>query len=109
VFLLSSFAIKYITRRAPDFFDWGTGIFTFTNTGLALSHSQIKPEVQKNERFSFPYLLGLMASSVALIDLLTNIISQDLPWYVVATGLLGLISVRVTISFLQLRNDEIIK
>ena len=136
VFLLSSFAIKYITRRAPDFFDWGTGIFTFTNTGLALSHSQIRPEVQKNERFSLPYLLGLMASSVGLIDLLTHIISQDLPWYVVlglmassvglidllthiisqdipwyilATGLFGLISVRVIISLLQLRNDEIIR
>lgn len=27
VFILSLFAIKYIMRRAPDFFDWGSGVF----------------------------------------------------------------------------------
>jgi tetratricopeptide (TPR) repeat protein len=27
VFILSFFAIKYIIRRAPDFFDWGSGVF----------------------------------------------------------------------------------
>ena len=27
VFILPFFAIKYIIRRAPDFFDWGSGIF----------------------------------------------------------------------------------
>ncbi|HEY9908756.1 MAG TPA: tetratricopeptide repeat protein, partial [Thermosynechococcaceae cyanobacterium] len=27
VFLLPRFAIKYVIRRAPDFFDWGSGIF----------------------------------------------------------------------------------
>ncbi|NJM28551.1 MAG: hypothetical protein HC856_10765 [Pseudanabaena sp. RU_4_16] len=29
VFLLPRFAIKYILRRAPDFFDWGSGVFEF--------------------------------------------------------------------------------
>ena len=27
VFILPTFAIKYIIRRAPDFFDWGSGVF----------------------------------------------------------------------------------
>ena len=27
VFILPLFAIKYIMRRAPDFFDWGSGVF----------------------------------------------------------------------------------
>jgi tetratricopeptide (TPR) repeat protein len=30
VFLLPRFAIKYIIRRAPDFFDWGSGTFEFS-------------------------------------------------------------------------------
>jgi tetratricopeptide (TPR) repeat protein len=29
VFLLPRFALKYIIRRAPDFFDWGSGIVEF--------------------------------------------------------------------------------
>jgi len=27
IFMLPTFAIKYIIRRAPDFFDWGSGVF----------------------------------------------------------------------------------
>ena len=30
VFVLPAFAIKYIIRRAPDFFDWGAGVFDFS-------------------------------------------------------------------------------
>ena len=30
VFVLPAFAIKYIIRRAPDFFDWSAGIFDFS-------------------------------------------------------------------------------
>ena len=29
IFFLSAFGIKYIARRAPDFFDWRSGIFEF--------------------------------------------------------------------------------
>lgn len=29
VFILPAFAIKYFIRRAPDFFDWSNGVFTF--------------------------------------------------------------------------------
>jgi tetratricopeptide (TPR) repeat protein len=29
VFILPLFAIKYFIRRAPDFFDWGSGVFEF--------------------------------------------------------------------------------
>jgi Flp pilus assembly protein TadD len=42
VFLLPSFAIKYILRRAPDFFDWGAGIIDFptdsANVEMASMH-----------------------------------------------------------------------
>jgi tetratricopeptide (TPR) repeat protein len=30
VFLVSHFALKYLTRRAPDFFDWRSGVLEFT-------------------------------------------------------------------------------
>ena len=30
VFVLPAFAIKYFIRRAPDFFDWGAGVFDFS-------------------------------------------------------------------------------
>lgn len=32
VFLLPRFAIKYIIRRAPDFFDWGSGVIDIPET-----------------------------------------------------------------------------
>jgi tetratricopeptide (TPR) repeat protein len=46
VFLLSPFAIKYIVRRSPDFFDWGSGVINFlTSKELAEQKLQrIKPE-----------------------------------------------------------------
>jgi tetratricopeptide (TPR) repeat protein len=41
VFLLPRFAIKYILRRAPDFFDWGSGTVDFpTDKELVAQESQ---------------------------------------------------------------------
>ena len=41
VFLLPRFAIKYILRRAPDFFDWGSGVVEFpTSRDLVAQESQ---------------------------------------------------------------------
>jgi tetratricopeptide (TPR) repeat protein len=37
VFILPLFAIKYFIRRAPDFFDWGSGVFEFP-VGTELEH-----------------------------------------------------------------------
>lgn len=34
VFILPLFAIKYIMRRAPDFFDWGSGVFDLSTDRL---------------------------------------------------------------------------
>ena len=34
VFILPTFAIKYIIRRAPDFFDWGSGVFELSTDSL---------------------------------------------------------------------------
>ncbi|MGB8700825.1 MAG: tetratricopeptide repeat protein, partial [Thermosynechococcaceae cyanobacterium] len=31
VFILPTFAIKYFIRRAPDFYDWSTGVFNFSD------------------------------------------------------------------------------
>jgi tetratricopeptide (TPR) repeat protein len=39
VFILPVFAIKYFIRRAPDFFDWGTGVFLLPNESFKLSPS----------------------------------------------------------------------
>jgi Tetratricopeptide repeat len=39
VFILPTFAIKYIIRRAPDFFDWGSGVFQFSTS---IIYSSIK-------------------------------------------------------------------
>jgi tetratricopeptide (TPR) repeat protein len=30
VFIVTHFALKYLTRRAPDFFDWNSGVLEFT-------------------------------------------------------------------------------
>lgn len=31
VFILPTFAVKYVIRRAPDFFDWSAGVFDFSS------------------------------------------------------------------------------
>jgi len=38
VFLLSAFGIKYLARRAPDFFDWRSGIFEFVPDAATVSN-----------------------------------------------------------------------
>jgi Flp pilus assembly protein TadD len=42
VFLVPHFALKYLTRRAPDFFDWRSGVFEF-----AMDLGQLRKEVAK--------------------------------------------------------------
>ena len=41
VFILPTFAIKYILRRAPDFFDWGSGVFQFSTSLYIYSSSEV--------------------------------------------------------------------
>jgi tetratricopeptide (TPR) repeat protein len=36
IFFLSAFGIKYIARRAPDFFDWRSGLFEFVADSVVL-------------------------------------------------------------------------
>ncbi|WP_293336710.1 tetratricopeptide repeat protein [Microcoleus sp. CAWBG58] len=43
VFILPTFAIKYIIRRAPDFFDWGSGVFQFSTS----IYSSIRKDLEK--------------------------------------------------------------
>lgn len=37
VFILPTFAIKYIIRRAPDFFDWNSGVFELSELSTEIS------------------------------------------------------------------------
>lgn len=43
VFLLPKFAIKYIIRRAPDFFDWRSGVFDISKHKDSSESTEIKP------------------------------------------------------------------
>jgi len=45
VFILPAFAIKYFIRRAPDFFDWGAGIFEISSVveKTVISHALARP------------------------------------------------------------------
>jgi hypothetical protein len=60
VFLSPSFAIKYISRRAPDFFDWGSGIFEIQDREIL--------ETQQSgwERRTFTFIKRLFNSTVIL-------------------------------------------
>ena len=39
VFLVSPFLVKYLRRRAPDFFDWRSGVFEFKDSREAIARS----------------------------------------------------------------------
>jgi len=41
VFILPTFAIKYIIRRAPDFFDWNSGVFELSELSTEISREII--------------------------------------------------------------------
>ena len=42
VFLLPSFAMKYLIRRAPDFFDWRSGLFEFPSDSKLLDQESLQ-------------------------------------------------------------------
>ena len=42
IFLLPQFAIKYMIRRAPDFFDWGTGVVEFPTDSKLIEQESIR-------------------------------------------------------------------
>jgi hypothetical protein len=58
IFFLSAFGIKYIARRAPDFFDWRSGLFEFVADAAVLS--QLTQSSHEDPRFN--QLLGLGTS-----------------------------------------------
>jgi len=72
VFILPAFAIKYFIRRAPDFFDWGTGVFKFPLDSETLSQelSGIISKRSKNNYSGFSLQEGekLLLKIQQLID-----------------------------------------
>jgi RNA polymerase sigma factor (sigma-70 family) len=72
VFILPAFAIKYFIRRAPDFFDWGTGVFRFPLDSETLSQelSGILSKRSKNNYSGFSLKEGekLLLKIQQLID-----------------------------------------
>ena len=47
IFSLPAFAIKYFIRRAPDFFDWSTGVYTFSSEQKLSSSEALSRELDK--------------------------------------------------------------
>jgi len=51
VFILPAFAVRYIIQRAPDFFDWSTGVFNLSTSDATLAFSQTNQQaIQINEQ-----------------------------------------------------------
>ncbi|PZV25010.1 MAG: hypothetical protein DCF12_16555 [Snowella sp.] len=74
VFILQKFAIRYISLRAPDFFDWSSGVFIFPD-----DHKVSIPTINSRTSKLFEWLgYGLLA--VTTITLLRI----NLPWPIVS-------------------------
>lgn len=74
VFCLPEFALRYFIRRAPDFFDWRSGLFTFPDD-QKVSIPTINPRISK----LFEWLgYGLLAVTTIIL------LRINLPWPIVS-------------------------
>ncbi|MEM9005535.1 MAG: tetratricopeptide repeat protein, partial [Cyanobacteria bacterium P01_F01_bin.86] len=51
VFLVPLFLVKYLKRRAPDFFDWRSGVFEFKDTQAVIARKIKECAVEDFEKF----------------------------------------------------------
>ena len=72
VFFLSAFGMKYLARRAPDFFDWRSGIFEFVPDAETVA--QLTQELQGDYQ---EYLLWSHAQRIDLIREIQGILEED--------------------------------
>jgi tetratricopeptide (TPR) repeat protein len=72
VFVLPYYAIKYFIRRAPDFFDWGTGVFTLEDereqNAKAITDILQTADYAKYLRWSQPKRTGEILRIQALLE-----------------------------------------
>ena len=74
VFILQKFSIRYISLRAPDFFDWSSGVFIFPDD-QKVSIPTINPQTSK----LFEWLgYGLLAITTIVL------IGINIPWPIVS-------------------------
>jgi Tfp pilus assembly protein PilF len=74
VFILPKYAIKYISLRAPDFFDWSSGVFIFPD-----DHKVSIPTINPRTSKLFEWLgYGLLAVTTIIL------LRINLPWPIVS-------------------------
>ena len=74
VFILPKYAIKYISLRAPDFFDWSSGVFIFPD-----AHKVSIPTINPRTLKLFEWLgYGLLAVTTIIL------LRINLPWPIVS-------------------------
>ena len=66
IFLLPSFGIDYFIKRAPDFFDWRSGLFEFVSQKDDLIAVAFNSISQANDEFYYHELLTLQAIATEL-------------------------------------------
>ena len=112
VFLLPKYALKYVIRRAPDFFDWSSGSFDFEEfTPIKSTVKSIRTnassEVRNPTKVALsPNFIVVTLRLILLIVLIffTTIaaaaILTNLPWYVFLVIVFGLVIWRI-LAFVQ--------
>jgi tetratricopeptide (TPR) repeat protein len=76
VFLLPKFAIKYFTRRAPDFYDWLSGDYSFSDIDNLLE--ELFPQFKETSIKNLPY------------EVFKETSIKNLPYEVTQSKLLGI-------------------
>ena len=87
VFILPKYAIKYISLRAPDFFDWGSGVFIFPDD-QKVSIPTINSRTSKLLEWLGYGLLGVTTIILLIINLPWPILSLFIPFLGTFTGFL---------------------
>jgi tetratricopeptide (TPR) repeat protein len=72
VFFLPLFAIRYMIRRAPDFFDWRSGVFEFKDEMLAISQKISTLTTQETSKLSSIPLPERIYQALEIKDLLDD-------------------------------------
>jgi tetratricopeptide (TPR) repeat protein len=68
VFVLPKFAIRYFVRRAPDFYDWNSGVFEIKDNSLSLFNTIDSNQLERSDHFTskgwISYVLGENTAAV---------------------------------------------
>ena len=87
VFCLPEFALRYFIRRAPDFFDWRSGLYNFPDT-QKISIPTIDPRTLKLLEWLGYGLIFVVTIILLLINLPWPIVSLFIPFFGTFIGFL---------------------